>query len=111
METGELTERIQIYAPKPNSNLTSLDDFEPFLKLWANVRQITTREQMRSGIDVQSGQMTVLTRFIKGLSDDCLIKWRDKFYAIDSLSPDSRKGEIILGCSYSGLNENQGITT
>ena len=68
METGTLNERIQIYEPKAERNLS-------------------------------------------GLSDDCLIRWNGRFYGIDNLSADKHKGEILLGCSYSGLNDNQRITT
>lgn len=111
METGTLNERIQIYEPKAERNLTNLDDYALSGTVWANVRSVTTRDQMRSGIDVQSGQITVLIRYLSGLSDDCLIEWNGKFYGIDNLSPDRHKGEILLGCSYSGLNENQRFTT
>ena len=111
METGKLNDRIRIYAPKAGMNLTSLDDYELAGSVWANVRAVTTRDQMRSGIEVQSGQLTVLIRYLSGLSDDCLIEWNGRFYGIDNLSSDRHKGEILLGCSYSGLNENQRITT
>ncbi len=111
METGTLNERIQIYEPKAERNLTNLDDYELSGTVWANVRAVTTRDQMRSGIDVQSGQITVLIRYLSGLSDDCLIRWQEKFFSIDNLSADKHKGEILLGCSYSGFNDNQRITT
>ena len=111
METGTLNERIQIYEPKAERNLTSLDDYELSGTVWANVRSVTTRDQMRSGIDVQSGQITVLIRYLSGLSDDCLIRWKNQLFSIDNLSADRHKGEILLGCSYSGFNDNQRITT
>ena len=111
METGTLNERIQIYEPKAERNLTSLDDYELSGSVWANVRAVTTRDQMRSGVDVQSGQITVLIRYLSGLSDDCLIRWNEKIFSIDNLSADRHKGEILLGCSYSRLNDNQRITT
>ena len=99
METGTLNERIQIYEPKAERNLTSLDDYELSGTVWANVRSVTTRDQMRSGVDVQSGQITILIRYLTGLSDDSLIEWNGKFYGIDNLSPNRHKGEILLGCS------------
>lgn len=111
METGKLNERIRIYEPKADGNQTSLEDYELAGSVWADVRQVTTRDQMRSGIEIQSGQLTVLIRYVFGLSDDCLIEWNGRFYGIDNLSSDRHKGEILLGCSYSGLNENQRITT
>lgn len=111
METGKLNEQIRIYEPKADGNQTSLEDYELAGSVWADVRQVTTRDQMRSGIEVQSGQLTVLIRYLSGLSDDCLIEWNGRFYGIDNLSSDRHKGEILLGCSYSGLNENQRITT
>ena len=111
METGKMNDRIRIYEPKAGMNLTSLDDYELAGSVWANVRAVTTRDQIHSGIDVQSGQLTVLIRYLSGLSDDCLIEWNGRFYGIDNLSSDRHKGEILLGCSYSGLNENQRITT
>lgn len=111
METGKLNERIRIYEPKADGNQTSLEDYELAGSVWADVRQVTTRDQMRSGIEIQSGQLTVLIRYLSGLSDDCLIEWNGRFYGIDNLSSDRHKGEILLGCSYSGLNENQRITT
>lgn len=111
MDAGALTERISVYTPISGRNLTSLNDYELAGTVWANVRQITTREQLRSGVEVQSGQMTILIRYMSGLTDDCLILWNDSYYAIDNLSPDRKKGEILMGVSYSGLNENQRLTT
>ena len=111
METGKLNERIIIYEPKSDGNQTSLEDYELAGSVWADVRQVTTRDQMRSGIEVQSGQLTVLIRYLSGLSDDCLIEWNGRFYGIDNLSSDRHKGEILLGCSYSGLNENGKVVT
>lgn len=61
METGTLNERIQIYEPKAERNLTSLDDYELSGTVWANVRSVTTRDQMRSGIDVQTGKIPCLS--------------------------------------------------
>ena len=111
METGKMNDRIRIYEPKAGMNLTSLDDYELAGSVWANVRVVTTRDQIHSGINVQSGQLTILIRYVTGLSDDCLIEWNGRFFGIDNLSADKRKGEIQLGCSYSGFNENQRITT
>lgn len=111
-DAGILNERISIYVPKgEHYNLTSLSDYELMKTVWANVRQITTREQLRSGIDVQSGQMTVLIRYVAGVSDDCLILWRGSYYSIDNLTPDKPAGEILMGVSYSGLNENRKVVT
>lgn len=111
METGNLTERITIFTPAQDCKLTSLDDFEEFKTVWASVREVTTREQMRSHIEIQSGQITVQIRYLSGLSDDSLIRWRNRYYSITNLSADRRKGEILLGCSLSGLNENTRVTT
>lgn len=112
MDAGTLNERVSIYTPGANTyNLTTLEEYELMCTVWANVRAITTREQLRSGVQIQSGQMTVLIRYVSGLSDDCLIKWRDRYYSIDNISPDRHRGEILLGVSYSGLNENAKVTS
>ena len=84
METGKLNDRIRIYEPKAGMNLTSLDDYELAGSVWANVRAVTTRDQIHSGIDVQSGQLTILIRYVTGLSDDCLIEWNGRFFGIDN---------------------------
>ena len=97
METGTLNERIQIYEPKAERNLTSLDDYELSGTVWANVRAVTTRDQMRSGVDVQSGQITVLIRYLSGLSDDCLIWWKDKHGNLTALHIDTA-AHLITGC-------------
>ena len=47
METGTMNERIRIYEPKSDGNQTSLDEYELSGSVWANVRQVTTRDQMR----------------------------------------------------------------
>ena len=60
METGKLNDRIRIYEPKAGMNLTSLDDYELAGSVWANVRAVTTRDQIHSGIDVQSGQLVTV---------------------------------------------------
>ena len=53
METGKLNDRIRIYEPKAGMNLTSLDDYELAGSVWANVRAVTTRDQIHSGIDAE----------------------------------------------------------
>ena len=50
METGTLNERIQIYEPKAERNLTSLDDYELSGTVWANVRAVTTRDRCAAAL-------------------------------------------------------------
>lgn len=109
---GNLNQRVSIYAPKPDAeSYMTPDNYDLLATVWADVREITAREQMRAGVDLQSGRMTVQIRFRSGISADCVVKWRGNFYGIDSVSSDRTRGEIIMGCSYSPLNGNRRLAT
>lgn len=112
MDAGKLNQRISIYAPLANSGLRSIDDFSLLDTVWADVRAVTAREQIRSGVEVQSGVFTVMIRYLRGITMDCVIKYGDFYYSIDSLQVDPIRAEITLAVVYhANLNQNTRLSS
>ncbi len=112
IDAGRLNQRISIYKPVANSLLRSEEDFELFSTVWADVRAVTAREQMRSGLEIQDGQFTIQIRYLTGVSMDCIIKYGSLYYEIDSIQVDPQQASIIIAVSYhANLNQNEKFTT
>lgn len=66
-------------------------------KRWANVRQITLREQLRSQVELQQDTYTVLMRYLAGLKPGWCLSWGGLRYRIISIEHDRATGYMILG--------------
>lgn len=66
-------------------------------KRWANVRQITLREQMRSQVELQQDTYTVLMRYLAGLKPGWCLSWGGLRYRVISIEHDRATGYMILG--------------
>lgn len=66
-------------------------------KRWANVRQITLREQMRSQVELQQDTYTVLMRYLAGIKPGWCLSWGGLRYRVISIEHDRATGYMILG--------------
>lgn len=66
-------------------------------KRWANVRQITLREQLRSQVELQQDTYTVLMRYLAGLKPGWCLSWGGLRYRVISIEHDRATGYMILG--------------
>lgn len=101
IDAGSLRERIEIFLPKEAApSYADLENYEFFRAVWADVRPVTAREQMRSGLEVQSGQFTVRIRYLSGVASDALVRYRELFYRVGSLQRDPAEGALTLALTY-----------
>ena len=96
---GALDKRVQLLRPVKTLNATGahVTTFEDAGGAWANVRQITLREQMRSQIELQQDTYTVLMRYQQGLKPGWCLSWGGLRYRVISIEHDSATGYMILG--------------
>lgn len=66
-------------------------------KRWANVRQITLREQLRSQVELQQDTYTVLMRYLAGIKPGWCLSWGGLRYRVISIEHDRATGYMILG--------------
>lgn len=97
---GALDKRVQLLRPVTTLNATGahVTTFEDAGGAWANVRQITLRESLRSQVELQQETYTVMIRYRSGVSPAWALSWDDKRYRILSIECDRSTGYIIIGC-------------
>ena len=97
---GALDKRVRLQRPVKKLNTTGahVTTFEDAGGAWANVRQITLRESLRSQVELQQETYTVMIRYRAGISTDWALTWDGKRYRILSIECDRSTGYIIIGC-------------
>lgn len=102
ISAGQLNQRIKLLHPVVNSSGVVIPSEEgtEYKSVWANVRPITAREQMRNQLEVQSLNFTVLIRYVSGITQQDYVIYKGLRYLINSieLSPDN--DYIILAITY-----------
>lgn len=116
IDSGTMEDRVFFYKLKDSvekSRLPDESDFELFRGCWANIRSISVRDQIRSGLEIQDQTYTVLCRYFKGLNASvCRMKIWNKWFLITSIEPDKKNDEMIISVSIDiRLNKNEGFTT
>lgn len=96
---GRLDTRIALLRPVTTINEfgAHITEFETVAETWANVRQITFRESMKSQVELQTETYTVMIRYRTGITPAWCINLRGKRYRILSINADRSAGQIILG--------------
>lgn len=99
IRAGDLNTRVTLLRPASEITGTGAHNttYTEAGKRWANVRQITLREQMRSQIELQQDTYTVLMRYQKGLKPGWCLSWGGLRYRVISIEHDSATGYMILG--------------
>ena len=66
--------------------------------VWANLKQVSLREIMRSNVEMQTETYTVLMRYRPGITQEwCLRLPNQKRYKIISINTDPASGAMIIG--------------
>lgn len=78
----------------------SLDQWQPSPPIWADVRMIGGREQLRAGKEIAAGQYTIKFRYRPGVTTaQRLYLVRDQLSLnIKLVQPDERRQWLILTC-------------
>lgn len=97
---GALDKRVQLQRPVKTLNATGahVTTFEDAGGAWANVRQLTLRESLRSQVELQQETYTVMIRYRAGIRTNWALTWDGKRYRILSIECDRSTGYIIVGC-------------
>lgn len=99
VEAGRLDTRIGLMRPVQTVSATGAHVViyaEP-LYVWANVRQLTLRENMKAQVQLQSETYTVLMRYRAGISPDWAVELHGRRYRIISINASRSEGQMILG--------------
>ena len=99
ISAGKLTARVTLLRPTTSistgSHVTAYTDD---VTVWANLKQVSLREIMRSNVEMQTETYTVLMRYRPGLTQEwCLRLPNQKRYRIISINTDLESGAMILG--------------
>ncbi len=95
-----------------NERITFLNrDLSEVKTVYANVKAITAREQIRNGAEQITDSYTVKIRYLKDISPSLLLRWRDYIYEIVLLNADRKHNEIYLTIQYSNKNQDNFKTT
>ena len=100
IRAGDLNTRVTLLRPASEITGTGAHSttYTEAGKRWANVRQITLRESLRSQVELQQETYTVMIRYRSGISPAWALSWDDKRYRILSIECDRSTGYIIIGC-------------
>lgn len=96
---GKLTARVTLL--RPVSTITTGSHVKTYtddVTVWANLKQVSLREIMRSQVEMQTETYTVLMRYRPGITQEwCLRLPNQKRYRIISINTDPESGAMIIG--------------
>lgn len=96
---GRLDKQIKLYEPTRTVTAgVHKISYELKYTVWANVKQLTLREIMKTNVELQSETYTIYMRYKQGITN----KWRVEFqngnkYRIITINTDKTTGTMILG--------------
>ena len=102
MAAGELRDQITLLTKVPGRDGAgqAIGQWQPSPPIWANVRVIGGREQLRAGKEISAGQYTIKFRYRPGVTTaQRLYLVRDQLSLnIKLVQPDARRQWLILTC-------------
>lgn len=115
-ETGKLNQRISFYKQKPNlapNKLIDVEDLELLRTCWANILQLSIRDEMKMGIEIQDQIFTIKCRLFHGLNNsECRVYFNSSWYYIQTIEINKPKQELTISVAYDArLSKNSGVTT
>lgn len=96
---GRLDKQIKLYEPTTAvTGGVHTTEYKLKYTVWANLKQVTLREIIKSNVELQSETYTAYIRYKAGITN----RWRvelpnGKYYRINTINVDSVAGSIILG--------------
>lgn len=101
MNSNKFRHLITIQTP----TLSTTDDGKPietwstFAEVWANVKQITSKEELRGQQEIARGNYIVSFRTYPGVRETMQIAWGSKTLAINSVVEDEEERLIEIEAS------------
>lgn len=113
MRSGTLHDRITIQRPstalRDNQWGRQGEQFVDLATVWANVRPITAREQLRGGGIQSETSFTIRLRYREDINDQCRIVYRGNVLDIASvLDVDGRRREIEILATQTAMEVRNG---
>lgn len=100
IKAGDLNQRITLLSPVYSvKNSLNTKSYTIYKKVWANLKQITLREQLASVIEVNNETYTVLIRYIENVEPGwgVLLPKNPKPYNVITVNKVQNDGYMILG--------------
>lgn len=96
MDAGKLDRRITLLQPVPRKTPSGqpVNDYQPLPPIWASVKQISGREQLRAGRELSGSEYSIWLRYHSTLANG----WRvildtGETLKVAALSSDRRGGK------------------
>lgn len=99
MGAGKLNRRVTIVRPTNSRNSFGevvKEPFSPVATVWAGVRWVTGREQLRGGAKTQTQTAIFRVRFRPGLEPRMWVRYRDQMYDIESIAEATEQRDRYL---------------
>lgn len=97
IDSGKLRSRIEIVDHELNS----------VCEVWADVRPITTREMLRSQVEITTDTYTIQIRFRHGLNSTMKVRYKSIIYDIIGITDSYADDSIVLTVEMSNLNNDR----
>ena len=97
IDSGKLRSRIEIVDHDLNS----------VCEVWADVRPITTREMLRSQVEITTDTYTIQIRFRSGLNTTMKVRYKSIIYDIIGITDSYADDSIILTVEMSNTNDSR----
>lgn len=96
---GQLNRKIELLRPSAEIDGAGshIKTFTSVGYRWANIRQITLREQLRMQVELEQDTYTVLMRYLAGVKPGWCLSWGGNRYRVISAEADKATGYMILG--------------
>ncbi len=102
MAAGEYRDQIRILTKASGQDAAGqpLEQWQESSPIWADVRMIGGREQLRAGKEVAAGQYTIKLRYRSGVTaaNRVFLVRDDLAVNIKLVQPDARRSTLILFC-------------
>lgn len=98
MKVGRMRYRIEV---EDLIKITDRDGFVseewiPFAEVWADITSVSGKEYLESAQDLSEVTSKIYIRQLKGIKTTMRIRYKDRFFNIQSILPDDRHGIITI---------------
>lgn len=114
IDAGKLKKRIKFYSWNKSigGNYPKPEELNILRTCYADVRQVSAREQIKSNMQIVDQLYTIKVRLFHGLTSECYVYMNDAWYGITSMQIDENEQSITVSAQYDPrLNLNKGVTS
>lgn len=99
LSAGKLDKKIKFYEPTEHKTIgTHTPTYEFKFSVWANIRQLTLRELMKTDVELQSETYTCVMRYKSGITNAWRVQLPNgNYYRILTINTDVSSGSMTIG--------------